>query len=98
MSEEHTDCNGDVIPEGMHEYAFDVKLFAVVRVVATDKKSAIKAMEQVIDGMSHDEHWVNGFNAKAAFNAQSLRITEVSLDEDGEDDNRVPFEVDGDIR
>ena len=29
-----TDCRGDPIPEGFHEFAFDVKLFAVVRVVA----------------------------------------------------------------
>lgn len=83
--------DGTPLPDDMHEYAFDVKLFAVVRVVAKDVKAAREAMGTVIDAMEPSEHWVGGFNSVA----QSLRITEVSLSEDGEDENRVPFEIDG---
>lgn len=92
MSEERLDSRGDPIPDNMHEYAFDVKLFAVVRVVAANKRDAIKAMEQTIDALDLSDAEISGLNSILV---QGLRITEVSLAEDGEDDNRTPFEIDG---
>ena len=83
--------DGKPLPEGMHEYGFDVKLFAAVRVVAADEKAAIEAMEKVIDSMEPGEHWIGGFNDTA----QSVRITEVTLSQDGEYENCTPFEIDG---
>lgn len=73
-----------------HEYAFDVKLFAVVRVVAPDLQSAITTMTAVIDAMEPCSDWIAGFNGNSA-----CRLTEVSLAEDGEGENRRPFEIDG---
>lgn len=74
-----------------HEYAFDVKLFAVVRVKAPDLATAIAVMESTIDAMQPTDHWVEGYNSTAT----QVKITEVSLGEDGEDENRTPFEIDG---
>lgn len=85
------DCKGEAIPEDMHEYAFDVKLFAVVRVVARTKTDGIEAMKTIVESLDLSEHWIAGFNSKAT----GLRITEVSLSQDGEDENETPFEIDG---
>lgn len=90
MSNDRLDCEGNPIPEGMHEYAFDAKLFAVVRVVAPNLESAIRNMESVIDAMAPTDQFIKGFN-----DAAKVKITEVSLGEDGEDENRTPFEIDG---
>ena len=75
----------------MPEYLFDVKLFAAIRVVADDVQLAREAIGAVVDAMDLSEHWIGGYNDKA----KSLRITEVSLSEDGDDENRMPAEIDG---
>ena len=75
----------------MPEYLFDVKLFAAIRVVADDVQLAREAIGAVVDAMGPSEHWIGGYNDKA----KSLRITEVSLSEDGDDENRMPAEIDG---
>lgn len=75
----------------MHEYAFDVKLFAAVRVRAKTKKQAIELMEQVVDALEPSEEWTARFNEQL----DDVCVTEISLDEDGEDENREPFEIDG---
>lgn len=93
---ERLDFHGNVIPEGMHEYAFDVKLFAVVRIVAAGKTDAIETMKTVVDAMDPTEHWVAGFNQGAK--GQQLRITEVSLSPDGDGENEEPFEIDGEFQ
>lgn len=89
-SQERLDANGKAIPDGMHEYAFDTKLVAVVRVLAHSKADAIEVMRQVIDGMDISEHWVAGFNSAAG----SVKITEVTLSEDDGSEHE-PFEIDG---
>lgn len=35
-----------------HEYAFDVKMYAVVRIRATSRKAAESVLEQALDGAS----------------------------------------------
>lgn len=66
-----------------HEYAFDVRLQAVIRVKATSIKQARKHMRQVVDA------------ADAKSLPPSVQLTEFSLSEDGELDNEQPFEIDG---
>lgn len=85
-----TDSAGNELPDGMHEYAFDVKLFAAVRVVAPTLADAVAAMEATIDAMEPTPDWVEGFNGLSR-----MRLTEVSLAEDGEEENRRPYEIDG---
>lgn len=66
-----------------HEFAFDVKLFACVRVKASTVEEARERMKAVIDATTpHDL-------------PDTVRLTEFSLSEDGEDENRTPFEIDG---
>lgn len=79
--------------DNMHEYAFDVKLFAVVRVRAACKEDAIDLMNQVVDGLTPSDAWVERFNEQL----DDVCITEVSLSEDGEGENREPFEIDGEM-
>jgi hypothetical protein len=68
----------------MHEYAFDVKLFAVVRVKAPTKEAAIAALKDVIDcaelPLFAEQHGVV--------------VTEASLSVDTTEAFE-PFEVDG---
>jgi hypothetical protein len=78
----------------LHEYLFDVKLFAAVRVTAPTVEAAREAMRKVIDGMDPDEHWLGGFNDEA----KSVKITEVSLSEDSEAENAAPVEIDGEYQ
>lgn len=75
-----------------HEYAFDAKLFAVIRVRAPNQAAAIAAIEQVIECLDLSEATLDGVNSTLA---SDVRITEVSLAEDGEGENRTPFEIDG---
>jgi len=70
----------------LHEYAFDVKLFAAVRVKAYSLGEAKAAMAQVIDGMEPCADWISGFNG-----ASRVKLTEVSLSRDGVE----VFEIDG---
>lgn len=90
-----TDCRGDPIPEGFHEFAFDVKLFAVVRVVAPNIDIARAAMRDVIDCMEPTGRKQHSQDDDG--NVNSVVITEVSLEEDGEDENEEPFEIDGEV-
>lgn len=69
----------------LHEYAFDVELFAVVRVKATSLQQARKHMRRVLDAVE----------PKAL--PKTVRLTEFSLAEDGEDENEEPFEIDGEM-
>jgi hypothetical protein len=78
----------------MHEYLFDVKLFAAIRVTAVDVQSAREAIGAVVDAMDPSQEWVDGYNSRA----QKLRITEVSVAEDGDDENRIPVEIDGEFQ
>lgn len=67
----------------LHEYAFDVKLFAVVRVKAANQQEAVTRMRKVIDA------------ADVSSLPKDVGLTEFSLEEDGEDENEEPFEIDG---
>lgn len=73
------------------EYAFDVKLFAVVRVKARSLAEAIQALDSTVNSMQPSDHWIEGYNSIGT----AVKITEASLSEDGDDDNRQPFEIDG---
>jgi len=76
-----------------HEYAFDVKLFAVVRVEAANEAAARKALTKVLDCMDLSDATIDGMNSVLG----DVKITEASLDSD---DSVYPhgaelFEVDG---
>lgn len=74
-----------------HEYAFDVKLYAVVRVNAPDEDTAREALDKALACMNLSEHTVDGMND--VLGERSVRITEASLTtEDGEP---FLFELDG---
>lgn len=79
----------------MHEYLFDVKLFAAVRVTAPDLQAARKAMLRSIDCLDLSEVAIDGINSTLG---QSVRITEASISQDGEDENMMPAEIDGDCQ
>lgn len=66
-----------------HEYAFDVKLFAVVRVRAKDEQTARDLIQNNVDGMDLSAGNIYG-------DGWSLTLTEASAD--GEPDL---FEIDG---
>lgn len=67
----------------IHEYAFDVKLFAVIRVKAESLEQARVLMRKVVDATAPTEL------------PSTVELTEFSLSEDGEDENEEPFEIDG---
>lgn len=71
----------------MKEYAFDVKLSAVVRVKAKSEIDARYAMEAVLLAVSPTQPFIDGFNKTAKY----VKLTEFSLD------TRHPnlFEIDG---
>lgn len=79
------------ITQEQHEYAFDVKLFAVVRVKACSLAEAIQALDSTVNAMQPTDHWIEGYNSVGT----AVKITEASLSEDGDDTNRQPFEIDG---
>lgn len=70
----------------VHEYAFDVKLFAVVRVVSTSEQTARTAMEQHLDAAN--------ISATSTGKDASVFVTEASLYIDDETGPFL-FEVDG---
>lgn len=75
----------------MHEYAFDVKLFAVIRVKATSEANAREAMDVVLSCMELSQFTIDGMND--VLKVESMQITEASLTtEDGEPHL---FELDG---
>lgn len=65
-----------------HEYAFDCKLWAVVRVKATSEKKAREAAMQVIDAVDVTPAFIGGFNEEAQ--QRGVRLTEVSIAEENE--------------
>ena len=70
-----------------HEYAFDVKLFAVVRVTAASVDEARGAIGRLLD--------CEPFNVRFSDRSASLVVTEASAytDDDGPD----LFEIDGEF-
>ena len=71
---------------GVHEYAFDVKLAAVVRVWATSEEKARSALFRLVDAMD--------LMAPAKDREASVLITEASVHVDDEDGPHL-FELDG---
>lgn len=61
------------------EFAFDVKLAAVVRVSANSEKAARAAMERVLQACEPTGPFLDGFNAEYG-HGSGIRITEFSLD------------------
>ena len=74
----------------LNEYAFDVKLFAVVRVRAESLEKARAAMHLTVDAMEPTGEWLDSFNSQ-----EQVKVTEVSLAQDGEGENEMPFEING---
>jgi hypothetical protein len=63
-----------------HEYAFDVKLWAIVRVMAASEEKARKKMEEDLGCLSID------------YDNNGIRIESASIEDSGEDEL---IEVDG---
>lgn len=76
------------------EYAFDVKLFACVRVRATSVAEAREAMHKVISCIDPSKEAIDDLNALSGMDT-GVKITEVSISEDGESENELPFEING---
>jgi hypothetical protein len=76
------------------EYLFDVKLFAGIRVDADNLKNAQDAVRKVVDGMEPDFNWIRGFNMVS----KTAQLVDVTLSEDGEEDNKSPVEIDGEFQ
>jgi hypothetical protein len=74
----------------MTEYAFDVKLNAVIRVEATTEADARAVVVDMLDAMDVSEWYVRGYNDAAP--PPYVKVTEVSLSQDG---GMWLFEVDG---
>lgn len=77
----------------LHEYAFDVKLFAVVRCKAKDVETARKGLDAVLDCMDLSQSTIDGINDVI----EDVKITEASL---AADDGVYPqgaelIEIDG---
>lgn len=82
--------------EELHEYAFDVKLFAVIRVKAASVAEARQVAEELCDAMSPTEPFTAGYNEECGRQGRSVEVTEVSLSGFGDEEGNVdPFEVDG---
>lgn len=77
----------------MNEYAFDVKLFAVVRVKAANEQMARKGLATVIDCLDLSHATIDGMNDVL----EEIKITEVSLDADDScyEQGAELFEVNG---
>ena len=71
---------------GVHEYAFDVKLAAVVRVWATSEEKARNALFRLVDAID--------LMVPAKDREASVLVTEVSMDMDDETAPHL-FELDG---
>jgi hypothetical protein len=69
----------------MHEYAFDVKLAAVVRVTAANPAEALRIVQNDIDAISLDT------TGQASSGNGSYHLTEASVD----DCSPTMFEIDG---
>jgi len=69
-----------------HEYAFDVKLFAVVRVKAPSEANARNLLTTFLDAATIDEE-------VGVWGDSGVTITEASLSTD--DDEPLLFEIDG---
>lgn len=73
----------------LHEYAFDVKLAAVVRVQAKDEHAARGMLAAVLDCVDLSDATIAGLNSRS-----EMRITEASVYQD-DSDGPALFEVDG---
>ena len=73
----------------MTEYAFDVKLFAVLRIEASNVHEARQNACNVLDAMDIDNNFIDGYNERCA---EGVKISEVSLSQDS---GLHVFEVDG---
>lgn len=71
----------------MKEFAFDVRLLAVVRVVAETEGDARDAMDAVLDSCNPSQPFLDGFNQRAA----RVKVAEFSLSNDAPS----LFEIDG---
>ncbi len=76
----------------MKEFAFDIKLAAVVRVCATDEKSARAILPVVLDCIDLSEATIDGIND--GYGVADVKLTEASISQDDEDGPQL-FEVDG---
>lgn len=81
----------------MHEYAFDVKLFAVVRLNAPNLDAARRALADVLDAAEPSDGFCAGYNSVAGAGVDGVTITECSLSpDDGNEPWCIePFEIDG---
>lgn len=70
-------------------FAFDVKLSAVVRITAKTEADARDAMQAILDAVTPSDPFFAGFNREAR--STGLRVTEYSLS----DERPVLFERDG---
>lgn len=77
----------------LHEYAFDIKLFAVVRCKAPDVETARKGLNAVLDCMDLSQSTIDGINDVI----EDVKITEASLtvDDDVYPQGAVLIEIDG---
>lgn len=69
-----------------HEYAFDIKLWAVVRVMATSEKKAREAIISTLDCADL---------SKLTLTDPTVKITEASTIAPEEGEEYKPFEIDG---
>lgn len=75
----------------LHEYAYDVKLYAVVRVKAYSQKQAEEIVDEVLSSADVSEHCCRGI--LDTHDDKTLEITEASLTT--EDGPIHLFELDG---
>jgi hypothetical protein len=76
----------------IRDYAFEIKLNALARVVASSKEAAVAAMKQVIAGIDLSVPTIDSLNDNTL--VSEVQITSASLDAD---DGTIfePFEIDG---
>jgi hypothetical protein len=70
------------VAETRHEYAFDVKLVAVVRVKAESLETARESLKAVLDCVDMSDAALEGFNNEQGRTGISAKVTEVSLSVD----------------
>lgn len=73
-----------------HEFAFDVKLWAAVRINAPSLDAARRGLAAILDAAEPTNGWVEGYNG----NREGCTITEVSVQPETTSD-MTPYEVDG---
>jgi len=76
----------------MKEFAFDIKLSAVVRVKASSEKAARKILPEVLDSLDLTSCEIDGFNDSQG--VKNVVLTEASISMDDEEGPYL-FEIDG---